>query len=141
MIPASIMGLGTDLGAGKGLSMFPVMEDAMKFSGETSIHDVFRLASFGGAQALGLDSRVGTLEKGKEADFTVLVPPLRRERKNAGEGTRGPRETHWGATPARGDTVQLEDILSSLVFRGDDKNVVESYVRGRKVYRIEDEEV
>jgi len=35
--------------------------------------DVMRMATLGGAEALGLDDRVGTLEAGKEADFIAVT--------------------------------------------------------------------
>lgn len=108
------VGLGTDLGGGKGLSMFRVMEDAMKASRDISVHDALRLATIGGARALGLDSRIGTLEVGKEADFVVLRPKAFQERADAG-------------------LMDIEGALSSLVFNGDDRDVVAVYVNGAKL--------
>jgi guanine deaminase len=103
------VGLGSDLGAGKGLSLFKTMEDALKVTPELSIHDVFRLATLDGATALSLEETTGSLEVGKEADFLVLSPK---------------------AEAVEGDPV-IEDILSSLVFRGDDRDIGQVYVKGK----------
>jgi guanine deaminase len=103
------VGLGTELGEGKGLSLFRTMEDALKVTPGLCVHDVFRLATLGGAAALGLDARTGSLEVGKDADFLVVSPKC----------------TH--AEPG------IEDMLSALVFRGDDRNIERVFVRGREV--------
>jgi 5-methylthioadenosine/S-adenosylhomocysteine deaminase len=34
--------------------------------------DILRMATLGGAEALGLDSRIGSVEKGKQADLIVV---------------------------------------------------------------------
>ena len=105
------VGLGTDLGAGKGLSLFRTMEDALKVTPDLSIHELFRLATLGGAGALGLERGTGSLEVGKDADFLVVSP------KCAG----------------REQKPELEDTLSSLVFRGDDRNIQQIFVRGKSL--------
>lgn len=107
------VGLGTDLGAGKGLSMFRTMEDALKVTPSLSVHDLFRLAAIDGARVLGLQARVGALEPGMEADFVVWAPKI-------GSATEAKRS--------------IEDVLSALVFRGDDRDVRAVYVRGKKVH-------
>jgi guanine deaminase len=105
------VGLGTDLGGGKGLSMFKAMEDAMKVTSKLSVHDTLRLATIDGAIALGLGDRIGTLEIGKDADFLVVSPKL--------------------AMATGGQTVAIADLLSSLIFRGDDRDVQVVNVKGR----------
>ena len=108
------VGLGTDLGGGKGLSMFRTMEDAMKVTPSLSVHEVFRMATLDGAKALGLGNDVGSLEVGKQADFIVLCPKASdKEDSILSQG--------------------IEDLLSSLIFHGDDRDVRAVYVRGRRV--------
>ena len=106
------VGLGTDLGAGKGLSMFRTMEDALKVTPSLSVHDLFRLATTGGAKVLGLHERIGTLEPGMDADFVFLAPKIDVNAK---------------------ECYAIEDVLSALVFRGDDRDVQAAYVRGRRL--------
>ena len=68
--------LGSDVGAGPELSMWRVMRDA-QFTQESHIlspHALLRAATLVGAQALGVDQRVGSLEVGKQAEFNVVKP-------------------------------------------------------------------
>jgi guanine deaminase len=105
------VGLGSDLGAGKGLSLFRTMEDALKVTPDLSIHDLFRLATLEGAHALSLAQVTGSLEVGKDADFLVV------------SAKRDGRERE----------PDLEDTLSSLVFRGDDRDIRQVFVKGKPV--------
>ncbi len=74
------VGLGTDGAASNNdLSLFREMDSAaklQKLAGGDPLamgaKDAFRLATLGGACALGLEDRVGSLEVGKEADFCLL---------------------------------------------------------------------
>lgn len=106
------VGLGSDLGAGKGLSLLRVMEDALKVSPHLSIHDVMRMATLDGARVLGLDAEVGSLEVGKAADFLVVAPPILAEDE-----------------ALRGD-ASVETRLASLVFCGDDRAIRHVVVGG-----------
>lgn len=108
------VGLGSDLGGGKGLSLFRVMEDALKVTPSLSVHDVFRMASLEGAGVLGLADRTGSLESGKLADFVVTRP------KDVND---------FPGAPATG----LDDWLSGLAFRGDPHDLAAVYVGGRLV--------
>jgi guanine deaminase len=110
------LGLGTDLGGSKGLSMFRAMEDAMKVSPDISVHDVFRLGTLEGATALGLADKIGSLEIGKDADLLVLCPKIVN-----GE--------------AAITSFHIEDLLSSLAFHGDDRDVKVAAVKGRRIDR------
>ncbi|MFJ2578145.1 amidohydrolase family protein [Kitasatospora aureofaciens] len=41
------------------------------------MHDVLRMATLGGADAIGLDDRIGSLTPGKRADLVLLDPAAR----------------------------------------------------------------
>jgi guanine deaminase len=107
------VGLGTDLGGGKGLSMFKTMEDAMKVTTNLSVHETIRLATIEGAIALGLSNRIGTLEVGKDADFLVVLPKV--------------------SVGLDSLSLSIDDLLSSLIFCGDSRDVKLASVKGRIV--------
>lgn len=70
------VGLGTDVGAGTSVSQFATMNEAYKVARLanhplTATH-AFYLATAGGAQALYLDDRIGSIAPGYEADLVVL---------------------------------------------------------------------
>jgi guanine deaminase len=75
------VGLGTDVGAGTGLSM--LKEGLMAYQGQMLTPDGYRLgpahllylATAAGARALGLSDEVGDLTPGKRADFVLVRPP------------------------------------------------------------------
>lgn len=68
--------LGTDsLASCDSLSIWDEMAFAHQwFDGELDAPTLFHMATLGGAQALGLDHCLGSLEKGKKAGFQVLQP-------------------------------------------------------------------
>lgn len=69
------LALGTDsLASNDSLSLWDEMRFALDlFPGELSPADVFRMATTGGAAALGLSGELGSLEVGKRADFQVIT--------------------------------------------------------------------
>lgn len=76
-------GLGTDVGGGNSFSMFRVMESAYKTArlrgGDLPPLSMWHAATLGGAAAVGMDSKVGNFNRGKEADFIVAdtaSPPI-----------------------------------------------------------------
>jgi guanine deaminase len=122
------IGLGSDVGGGPTLSPFEVMRSAMyvhtarRFlsdfgGGDISLATAFYLATLGGAQALRLDDKIGSLDRGKEADFIVVNPqrlsPL---------------------PPEKEPEILPDTLLSRLIFRGDDRIVEQTYVRGALCY-------
>lgn len=123
------VGLGSDVAGGPTLDMFEVMRQAVYaqrlakahglFDGREAIGPVeaFTLATLGGARALGLGERIGSLEPGKEADFIVLDP--------RGVAPRWPL-----ARP------EASEVAAQVVFRGSRAAVRESYVAGRLVHRV-----
>lgn len=122
------IGLGSDVGGGPTLSPFEVMRSAIyvhtarRFlpdfgGGEISPPTTFHMATLGGARALGLDDKIGSLVRGKEADFIVVNPqrlsPLPTE---------------------KGMDISPETLVSRMIFLGDDRIVEQTYVRGVLCY-------
>ncbi len=116
------LGLGSDVGAGPELNLFKVMKDAQytqsaTFNGKViDCQHLIYHGTLGGAEALGLGDRIGNFETGKEADFLVL-------------------DLHC-KTGIPDDLAErdLEVILSSLVFLGDDRLIERTFIRGKEVY-------
>jgi guanine deaminase len=111
------VGLGTDIGGGTSFSVIATMGEAFKVSqlaGQpiTPIEALY-VATLGGARALALDDRLGTLAPGREADLVVLDPR---------------------ATPVlafRSGRIQsIEEQLAVLMTLGDDRAVRATYVAG-----------
>ncbi len=123
------VGLGTDIGAGTSFSQLQSLNEAYKIAqlrgavNHASIDRLdplraFYLATRGGAEALYLDDRIGSLTAGNDADITVLDPratPLLQLRYERAEN--------------------IEDVLFALMMLGDDRAIRATYVAGRCVYR------
>jgi cytosine/adenosine deaminase-related metal-dependent hydrolase len=72
------VGLGTDsLASVPNLNMWDEMRYARKIHKKDGVtaEDIFKLATIGGAKALGLDKEIGTLEPGKKADLIAVPLP------------------------------------------------------------------
>jgi 5-methylthioadenosine/S-adenosylhomocysteine deaminase len=76
-----VWGLGTDgvAGSNNDLSMFEAMDFAGKLAKVSKMdptvlpaRDLVAAATLGGAKALGLESKIGSLEPGKQADFIAV---------------------------------------------------------------------
>lgn len=116
------LGLGSDVGAGPELSLFKVMKDAQYIQTDVLVplKTLFYLATLGGAAALDQQNRIGNFEPGKEADFLVLTLPS----MPFGNSRKSGRQAQ-----------QYGDLLSTLVYKGDDRLVEETYIAGQRVYR------
>ena len=115
------VGLGSDLGAGTSFSTLQTLNEAYKVArlNGTTLDAIrgFWLATRGGAEALRLDDRIGSIEAGHEADLTVLdlaATPLLRFR----------------LARAR----DIAEVLFVLMTLGDDRAVRATWVAGRDVY-------
>lgn len=106
-----IVGLGSDVGAGPYFSPFAHMRDAC-YTNPLSPAEAFYMATRAGAEALGWEDRIGDLLPGMEADF-IVVDPSRLIRPDA----------------------PVEEILPQLIFRGDEREIRRTVIRGREVYR------
>jgi guanine deaminase len=113
------VGLGTDIGAGTSFSLLATLNEAYKVSqidGEPlDAIKAFYLATLGGARALRLDDKIGSIRPGLEADLVVLDPtatPLLEFRT------------------ARSRSV--EETLFVLMTLGDDRVVKATYVAGER---------
>jgi guanine deaminase len=116
------VGLATDIGAGTSFSLLATMSEAYKvaqLAGDPiGVVEAFFLATLGGARALALDDRIGTLAAGHEADMVVLDPQ---------------------ATPLIAFRTcrarSLIETLAVLATLADDRVVRAAYVAGKLVHR------
>ena len=115
------VGLGTDVGAGTSLSQFATLNEAYKVAQMTGRRldaiQGFWLATQGGARALSLDDRIGTIGTGFDADLCVMdlqATPMLRLRTATCES--------------------VEEQLFTLMTLGDDRAIRATYVAGQLIY-------
>ncbi|KAK5626696.1 hypothetical protein RRF57_002411 [Xylaria bambusicola] len=122
------VGLGTDSGGGFSSSILDAMRQALVASNAREvtsqgkdkgllIHEVFYLATLGGAKVCCLDEKVGNFSVGKEFDALLI------ESKNSAPGVMTMIEEH--------DSIDL--ILDKFIMTGDDRNIKEVFICGRRV--------
>jgi 5-methylthioadenosine/S-adenosylhomocysteine deaminase len=73
-----------------------------------SVSEVLDMATMGGAKALGMGKRIGSLEEGKKADMFL-----------------------WSANDCR--SIPVNDPISSLVYSSDSRNVETTIIAGKVV--------
>ncbi|MBM2885533.1 guanine deaminase [Chromobacterium phragmitis] len=116
------LGLGTDLGAGTSFSMLQTMNAAymaaQSHGKPLSAVQAFYLATRGGAEALGIADKVGSIAPGMEADLAVL-------------NLRSTPLLDFRMRYARG----LSEALFIQMMLGDDRAVAATYVAGSRAYQ------
>ena len=119
------VGLGTDVSGGYSLGLLEVMRQTLIASSCVSFQrrdrepdyrpldyrEAFYLATLGGARVLGLEEKVGTLEEGK--DFDALLVDM--------------------SSSSSLSQLSVSELFQRFFYTGDDRNVREVYVRGRKI--------
>jgi guanine deaminase len=119
------VGLGSDVAAGPDAPLFSVMragaytQNALRAAGLSdapplSPADWLRLGTLGGAEALGLEDRIGSVEVGKEADLIVVDPSVTLPLEGVGAHDDG----------------GSDEMLSRLIFRAHPSMVRGAWVRG-----------
>jgi len=110
--------LATDVGGGTSYSMLRTAAEGYKvlqLNGQSwAAAEAFYQMTLGNARALSLDSRIGSIEAGKEADLVVLdsrATPAMAHRMESADGN-------------------LDVELFALITMGDDRAVRQTYVAG-----------
>lgn len=120
------IGLGSDVAAGPDAPLFSVMragaytQNALRAGGLTEAPALtpaewLRLGTLGGAEALGLADRIGSVEAGKDADLIVVDPAVTLPLEGIGAHHDG----------------RSDEMLSRLIFRAHPSMVRGAWVRGR----------
>jgi guanine deaminase len=143
--------LGCDVGGGNAFSLIRVLEEAYKVGmcnntmldgsvdpreqngaeaerSKLNPYRGFYLATLGGARALYIDELVGNFDKGKEADFVVLD-------WNAGQSAMSWHQSLITGGNAPETMDQAAQLLFGVMVCGDDRNVDETWIAGRRAYK------
>ena len=121
------VGLGTDSGGGFSSSILDAARQAYITSlgkelltdgkyKALSLNECFYLATLGGAKVCNLEHKIGTFEVGKEFDALEISTLLEKTQ----------------CTPVEDDD-SMETIFEKFLMTGDDRNIVQVFVRGRSV--------
>lgn len=121
------VGLGTDSGGGFSSSLLDAMRMALVASNARevasdgkdkalSLEELFYMATLGGARVCGLEGKVGNFAVGKEFDACVVVT----------EGVDG-------VMTMVEEGEDMRSIFEKFIVTGDDRDISEVFVRGRRV--------
>ncbi|MFP8966622.1 guanine deaminase [Pokkaliibacter sp. CJK22405] len=118
------VGLATDVGGGTSFSLLQTLNEGYKVQqlrgDKLHPYEAFYLATLGGARALHLQDRIGSLAAGHEADFVVL-------------DARGTRLMSQRMAKA----ASLEEQLFVYMMLGDDRAIRATYANGQSQYQRE----
>ena len=143
--------VGCDMGGGNAFTLIRVLEEAYKVGlcnntmldgsvnpreqdlaeadrNKLSPYRAFYLATLGGARALYLDDILGSFHKGKEADFVVLD-------WNAGQLAMRWRQSLIVEDAGPETIEQAAQLLFGVMTVGDDRNIDETWVAGKRAYK------
>ena len=117
----NVVSVGTDVGGGTSYSMLRTLGEAYKvqqiLGASLSPAYALYLATLGGARALSLDDKLGSISVGKEADFVLLDP---------------------AATPVLARRTGLRDdpmdVFFALMTLADDRAIAATYAHGKCVH-------
>ncbi|MTI09918.1 guanine deaminase [Curvivirga aplysinae] len=113
--------IASDVGGGTSLSMLQTMQEGYKIAQmkhfSLSAIRAYYLATRGGAEALGLSDKIGSIETGLEADLIVMdlksTPLIDFRMENVDS---------------------IEDALFVQMIMGDDRAIQATYANGKKIY-------
>jgi guanine deaminase len=112
-----VTGIGSDVGAGTSLSLLQTLGDAYKVcqlaDNQLTAMEAFSMATLGNAEALHLESSIGNLMPGKDADFLFLNPG-----------------SHDLLAHRIRQVDSIEEEIGLYVTLGDDRVVRETFVAG-----------
>jgi guanine deaminase len=130
------VGLGSDVAAGAELNLWRVMRAAIESQTARSFYEpgvhvpspaeMLHLGTQGAADALGKSRVIGSFDIGKEADLTIMDLGAMLPYRKSSKGT---------------NDLTAEDVVSLCIYRGGPEAVVETFVRGRSVYRAPEPEL
>ena len=130
------IGLGSGVGTGPELNLWQVMRSAIETQKARSFYEAdalvptpgaaLHMATQGAAETLGKGAVIGSFEVGKEADLTIMdyaaLLPYRQSAKPVND-------------------LSGEDLTSLCIHRGGPHAVVETFVRGRSIFRAPEPEL
>ena len=132
------VGLGTDVSGGYTPSMLSEVREAIFVSrhvamtagdeAKLSVEEVLYMATRGGARVVGLESRIGGFEVGKDWDAQLIGL--------GGVGDTDDLDQNAGLVEIFGDET-WEEKVAKWVYTGDDRNTIAVWIQGRLVHSRE----
>lgn len=120
------IGLGTDVSGGYSPSMLNAMREAISVSTTVYVEkdqsakplnhaEAFYLATLGGANLIGIGDKIGNFVVGKDFDALIVNPSA--------------QGSPFDVFPFD----ELENVFEKFCFLGDDRNIEQVFVKGRKL--------